>query len=108
MFILPNTSGQAAVACLLAVLTIGVYAVIRPYHDPNDHGAYTLGALIIFLMFFMGLVVKVIFYVPSAIALRALVHRCTVHRARVDDLVVYAPEQLLASPECARIRPRWD
>lgn len=60
VFILPNSSGQAAVACLLAVLMVGVYAVIRPYHDPNDHSAYTLGALVIFLTFFMGLVMKVI------------------------------------------------
>lgn len=59
VFIMPNSSGQAAVACLLSVLTIATYAVLRPYHDPNDHGAYTLGALVIFLTFFMGLVVKV-------------------------------------------------
>ena len=46
-------------ACILAVLTVGIFAVVNPYSDPNDHRAYTLGALVIFLTMFMGLVVKV-------------------------------------------------
>eukprot|EP00752_Nemacystus_decipiens_P011444 g10163.t1 len=59
VFILPNSAGQAAVACVLAVLTVGVFAVVNPYSDANDHRAYTLGALTIFLTMFMGLVVRV-------------------------------------------------
>lgn len=59
MFILPNSAGQAAVACVLAVLTVGVFALVNPYSDANDHRAYTLGALTIFLTMFMGLVVRV-------------------------------------------------
>ncbi|CAM9092872.1 unnamed protein product [Scytosiphon promiscuus] len=59
VFILPNTAGQAAVACVLAVLTVGVFAVVNPYSDAKDHRAYTLGALAVFLAMFMGLVVRV-------------------------------------------------
>lgn len=59
VFILPNSAGQAAVACVLAVLTVGVFALVNPYSDANDHRAYTLGALTIFLTMFMGLVVRV-------------------------------------------------
>lgn len=59
VFINPNTAAQAAVACVLAVLTIGIFAMLHPFSDPNDHRAYTLGALAIFLTMFMGLVVRV-------------------------------------------------
>lgn len=59
VFILPNSAGQAAVACVLAVLTVAVFALVNPYSDSKDHRAYTLGALAIFLTMFMGLVVKV-------------------------------------------------
>ncbi len=59
VFILPNSAGQAAVACVLAVLTVGVFALVNPYSDSKDHRAYTFGALAIFLTMFMGLVVKV-------------------------------------------------
>jgi len=59
VFILPNSAGQAAVACVLAVLTVGIFAFVNPYSDSKDHRAYTLGALAIFLTMFMGLVVKV-------------------------------------------------
>lgn len=59
MFILPNSAGQAAVACVLSVVTVGIFALVQPYRDPNDHMAYTLGALVIFLTMFMGLVVRV-------------------------------------------------
>ncbi|CAM9682270.1 unnamed protein product [Pylaiella littoralis] len=59
VFILPNSAGQAAVASVLSVLTVGVFALVNPFSDSNDHRAYTLGALAIFLTMFMGLVVKV-------------------------------------------------
>eukprot|EP00903_Cladosiphon_okamuranus_P009051 g8653.t1 len=59
VFILPNSAGQAAVACVLAALTVVVFALVNPYGDDNDHRAYTLGALTIFLTMFMGLAVKV-------------------------------------------------
>ncbi|CAM9179051.1 unnamed protein product, partial [Hapterophycus canaliculatus] len=59
VFILPNSAGQAAVACVLSVLTVGVFAVVNPYSDAKDHRAYTLGALAVFLAMFMGLVVRV-------------------------------------------------
>ncbi|CAN0503938.1 unnamed protein product, partial [Laminaria digitata] len=59
VFILPNSAGQAAVACVLSVLTVGIFALVHPYSDTNDHRSYTLGALAIFLTMFMGLVVRV-------------------------------------------------
>ena len=59
VFILPNSAGQAAVACVLSVLTVGIFALLHPYSDSNDHRSYTLGALAIFLTMFMGLVVRV-------------------------------------------------
>lgn len=59
VFILPNSAGQAAVAAVLSVLTVGVFALVNPFSDSSDHRAYTLGALAIFLTMFMGLVLKV-------------------------------------------------
>ncbi|CAM9486398.1 unnamed protein product [Discosporangium mesarthrocarpum] len=59
VFILPNTAGQAAVACVLSASTIVAFALLRPFIDPRDHKAYVLGALTIFLTMFMGLVIKV-------------------------------------------------
>lgn len=75
VFIWPNSPGQAAVACILAVVSVGVFAVIRPYSDRRDNRAYTLGVLIIFLTVFMGLVIKVIFTCDSNQVVFAILSR---------------------------------
>ncbi|CAM9544365.1 unnamed protein product, partial [Choristocarpus tenellus] len=49
VFIFPNTAGQAAVACVLSMVTVTVFAFLRPFVDERDSKAYVLGALIVFL-----------------------------------------------------------
>eukprot|EP00903_Cladosiphon_okamuranus_P009052 g8654.t1 len=59
VFILPNSAGQAGVACVLAVVTVCVFINLRPFYDNNDDRLYVLGCAIIFLSMFVSLVPKV-------------------------------------------------
>ncbi|CAM9334760.1 unnamed protein product [Discosporangium mesarthrocarpum] len=59
VFIFPNSAAQAAVACVLSMVTICLTTVLRPFQDLTDFKAYVLGAIIIFLSMFMALTAKV-------------------------------------------------
>jgi hypothetical protein len=43
VFILPGTAGQAAVACVFAGLSLGVFGLVQPYAEPSDSNDYWLG-----------------------------------------------------------------
>lgn len=49
VFILPNSVGQAAVACVLATVTVCIFIMLRPFLDEMDYRAYVLGCLVIFM-----------------------------------------------------------
>lgn len=49
VFILPDTAGQATVACVLSVVSMCLFITLRPYVDNRDDRAYILGCLVIFL-----------------------------------------------------------
>lgn len=49
VFILPNSAGQAAVACVLAVVSVSVFITLRPFKSINDDRLYVVGCVIIFL-----------------------------------------------------------
>ncbi|CAM9929388.1 unnamed protein product, partial [Phaeothamnion confervicola] len=57
-FILPGSPGQSAVACLLAVVTLAVYAAFWPLEDRLDGYAYVLSCFTIFAVMFLGLVME--------------------------------------------------
>lgn len=49
VFILPNSAGQAGVACILSVVSGCVFITLRPFVDKSDDRLYILGCFIIFL-----------------------------------------------------------
>lgn len=49
VFILPNSAGQAGVACVLAVATVALFITLRPFANSNDDRLYILGSILIFL-----------------------------------------------------------
>jgi hypothetical protein len=59
VFIFPNSSAQAAVACLLAAISLVIVVHYKPHADPIDTGIYVSGSIIIFLSMFLSLLVKV-------------------------------------------------
>jgi hypothetical protein len=54
VFIAPGTPAQAAVACILAVVSAIVAVYLRPHADTLDGKIYTVGAMIIFLSMFLS------------------------------------------------------
>ncbi|CAM9924542.1 unnamed protein product, partial [Ectocarpus sp. 4 AP-2014] len=59
VFILPNSAGQAGVACVLSVATVALFITLRPFADSSDDRLYILGAILIFLSMFVSLVPKI-------------------------------------------------
>ncbi|CAN0473119.1 unnamed protein product, partial [Hapterophycus canaliculatus] len=49
VFILPNSAGQAGVACVLSVATICLFVTLKPFAEVNDDRLYTMGCILIFL-----------------------------------------------------------
>jgi hypothetical protein len=58
VLIAPGTSAQAAIACILAMVSIIVALYCRPHADTLDANIYTTGALIVFLSMFLTLAIK--------------------------------------------------
>jgi hypothetical protein len=58
VFIAPGTSAQAAIACLLAVISMAVALYCQPHADRLDANIYTTGAMIVFLSMFLSLAIK--------------------------------------------------
>jgi hypothetical protein len=58
VFIYPNTATQAAVACVLSVLSLGVVLRFRPHCDAVSEHLYITGSTIIFLSMFLALLIK--------------------------------------------------
>jgi hypothetical protein len=58
VFIAPGTAAQAAIACVLAVVSLAVALYFQPHFDPHDGQIYTGGAMIIFLSMFLSLLMK--------------------------------------------------
>jgi hypothetical protein len=59
VFIFPNSSAQAAVACLFAAFSLAIVLQFKPHADASDAGVYITGSTIIFLSMFLSLMVKV-------------------------------------------------
>jgi hypothetical protein len=58
VFIAPGTRAQAAVACILSMVSLTVALRCRPHADCSDGRIYTVGAMIIFLSMFLSLAMK--------------------------------------------------
>jgi hypothetical protein len=58
VFIAPGTAAQAAIACVLAVVSLAIALYFQPHVDPRDGQIYTGGAMIIFLSMFLSLLMK--------------------------------------------------
>jgi hypothetical protein len=58
VFIFPGTAAQAAVACMLAVVSMVVEAKLDPLLDSADAMLYMTGCIIIFLSMFMSLLIR--------------------------------------------------
>jgi hypothetical protein len=58
VFIFPGTAAQAAVACMLAVLSMVVEAKFNPLLESTDAMLYMTGCIIIFLSMFMSLLIR--------------------------------------------------
>jgi hypothetical protein len=58
VFIAPGTSAQAAVACVLAVVSLATALYCKPHAEKLDGAIYTIGALIVFLSMFLSLAMK--------------------------------------------------
>jgi hypothetical protein len=59
VFVFPNSSAQAAVACLIAAISLVIVVHYKPHADSIDTGIYVSGSIIIFLSMFLSLLVKV-------------------------------------------------
>jgi hypothetical protein len=59
VFIAPGTPAQAAVACILAVVSMGIALYCQPHVDTLDGMIYAVGAMTIFLSMFLSLAMKV-------------------------------------------------
>jgi hypothetical protein len=58
VFIAPGTSAQAAVACLLAMVSAVLAVYCKPHIDALDGKIYTVGAINIFMSMFLSLAMK--------------------------------------------------
>jgi hypothetical protein len=58
VFIFPGTAAQAAVACVLAVMSLVAVAKLDPLADSTDAMLYMTGCVIIFLSMFMSLLIR--------------------------------------------------
>jgi hypothetical protein len=58
VFIYPNTTTQAAVACLLAGITLAVALRFRPHCDTVSEHVYITGSTLIVLTMFLALLIK--------------------------------------------------
>jgi hypothetical protein len=58
VFIAPGTTAQAAISCILAVVSMAVAMQCKPHASSLDGYMYTVGALIIFFSMFMSLAMK--------------------------------------------------
>jgi hypothetical protein len=58
VFILPGTAGQAAVSCLLAIVSMVVFGMARPLTDWTDVASYWAGCLTLFISMFVALLIK--------------------------------------------------
>jgi hypothetical protein len=58
VFIAPGTSAQAAIACILAVISMAVALYCHPHADSLDANIYTTGAMIVFLSMFLSLAIN--------------------------------------------------
>jgi hypothetical protein len=58
VFIFPGTAAQAAVACVLALMSLVAVAKLDPLADATDAMLYMTGCIIIFLSMFMSLLIR--------------------------------------------------
>jgi hypothetical protein len=58
VFTAPGTSAQAAIACILAMVSIVVALYCQPHADTLDGQIYTVGTVIIFLSMFLSLAMR--------------------------------------------------
>jgi hypothetical protein len=58
VFIFPGTAAQAAVACMLAAVSMVVEAKFNPLLESTDAMLYMTGCVIIFLSMFMSLLIR--------------------------------------------------
>jgi hypothetical protein len=58
VFIFPGTAAQAAVACMLAAVSMVVEAKFNPLLESTDAMLYMTGCIIIFLSMFMSLLIR--------------------------------------------------
>jgi hypothetical protein len=58
VFIFPGTAAQAAVACMLAAVSMVVEAKFSPLLESTDAMLYMTGCIIIFLSMFMSLLIR--------------------------------------------------
>ncbi|CAM9799351.1 unnamed protein product [Ascophyllum nodosum] len=58
VFVLPNTAGQVAGACIFAFVTLLVFELIRPHLSQIDGWMYRTGCIVIFFSNFLGLMAK--------------------------------------------------
>ncbi|CAM9756463.1 unnamed protein product, partial [Laminaria digitata] len=59
VFVAPNSSTQAAMACIFAFCSLLGFELVRPHVDSADAWLYRLGCVIIFLSNFLALLIKV-------------------------------------------------
>jgi hypothetical protein len=58
VFIAAGTSAQAAIACVLAVLSACIALYCKPHSNHWDGKIYAIGALVVFLSMFLSLAIK--------------------------------------------------
>ncbi|CAM9127983.1 unnamed protein product [Choristocarpus tenellus] len=56
--IIPHSSGQVAIGCMFAFLSLMLFELLRPHLDPSDRMLYRTGCLVIFFTNFLGLMIK--------------------------------------------------
>ncbi|CAN0196672.1 unnamed protein product [Scytosiphon promiscuus] len=58
VFVLPNTAGQAAGACVFAFLSLLSFELLRPHLSPTDGWMYRIGCIVVFFSNFLALMAK--------------------------------------------------
>eukprot|EP00752_Nemacystus_decipiens_P008583 g7664.t1 len=58
VFVLPNTAGQAAGACIFAFLSLLAFELLRPHLSRTDAWMYRMGCIVVFFSNFLALMAK--------------------------------------------------
>jgi Transient receptor potential (TRP) ion channel len=91
VFIVPGTAAQAAIACVMAVLTMVVALYYKPHYDRLDGQIYTGGSVIIFLSMFLSL------------AMRTDVSNETHHSQNVFAIVLVVLNGIMLAAACIQV-----